>query len=227
LLHYLVSHCISIYYYIAGDEFIPFECGHIETKIRNAKSFNKNFVEGLLEGATLRVGALDASVERDTSRIKNYYVQVWEQLARVGNFTVQWVFVPPKRDESSTEYLLRYVDEVDVIGGVSYFDTPSRRQRNLVYVRNPGPRLDLVLIGRAATVQYPTSIERMTTFLKPFSPQLWGVLGFGIVFSAFVMYFFEHGDVDGSEVYNDPQKGLFERLFISLWMDVCMFTGPV
>lgn len=161
-----------------------------------------------------------------SSRIKNYYVQVWKELARAGNFTVQWVFVPPKQDEGSTEYLLRYVDEVDVVGGISYFDTPSRRQKNLVFVRNPGPRLDLIMIGPSATVQQPTNVERMSTFLKPFDMQLWLVIMGGIVLTAIVMYYFEHGDIDGSDVYNnDETTSLLERLHISLWMAFTAFTG--
>lgn len=50
----------------AEDELSSiFGCEHIEHKIRKATNFGNNFVEGLLSGATLRLGALDGSVNPD------------------------------------------------------------------------------------------------------------------------------------------------------------------
>lgn len=68
-------------------------------------------------------------------------------MAKRGGFKVRWDYLEGEPDEHVTAYLQRYVDKVDVVGGITYFDTRKRRDANIAFIRNPGPRLDLILIG--------------------------------------------------------------------------------
>jgi hypothetical protein len=105
---------------------------------------DKDFVENLLSGQTLTVGAIGESGRQvgtdgqNNSRVKNFYLDMWSKLSQLGNFSVKWVYDTPTGDESDTQFLMRYAKGVDVVGSASYYDTVDRREGNLIYVHNPG-----------------------------------------------------------------------------------------
>jgi hypothetical protein len=153
-------------------------------------------------------------------------------------------------EDTYTEFMVREAKRVDLLAH-PYFDSPRRRAQNLVYAKNSGPRQDMVLFGPRETYQKSRISKTMTTFLEPFSGELWALVLAGLVISSVIMYHLEaednpafrivQTDVMGKETGgaaegkkkklgeasepSDVSMELLDGLFFSLYLSLTGFTG--
>jgi hypothetical protein len=190
------------------------------------KVFNKTvpsagWVNGLLQGKTLRIGGFLHEYKNGSEKMTamgGFFFTVWEEMAKRGGFEIEWVYHTRKPSQSTDLYTIDFTDRVDVVGQMAFFDTPVRRNLNLNFLRSPGPRLDVLLIGRGAAVAGKNDWHWLFGFLHPFSWDLWVLIVCMLVFSAWTMTYFETSKREGG----GGSLLAFNGHFYNVWTE---FTG--
>jgi hypothetical protein len=160
-------------------------------------------VENLLVGKHLTIGLRNMSLfsERTIEDVSNpeahqlsswqgYDVTILKELALRGRFTYDVEEIKLNHGEEYEDFLVREAVHLDIIAN-NFGDTPKRRSKNIAYTARTGRRQDLWLFGPKPVIVPEPLTSQLTSFLAPFSYELWALFFLYIVFSAFMMYKYE------------------------------------
>eukprot|EP01083_Nonionella_stella_P227741 807772_1 len=183
----LILILILLFINISAQSTANFACD-LELEIQSGNtSFNES-LQGVELKIALSYNGIPWSIyDSNTNTFTGgYCVDIINELSRVAGFRVEYSLFELSNGETYTDGIVRVLNTSDA-AGTWFTDAADRRVRNMNFAHH---FIDSTVVLLIPKPKFETETFSMTAFLKPFTPELWTLLLFGILFNAICGFLF-------------------------------------
>lgn len=130
--------------------------------------------------------------------ISGTMVELWNELATRLRFKVQWVYVPYQGSTSTSTFVKYFGTVTDGWGTGFVSDAGNRRASNIDLTADNFLSQTVSLYGKQTITRAPKTWQ----FLTPFSPELWLILFFLMLFNAIALWWFNPPESQDSFIFS-------------------------